>query len=80
MELSDERLHRWLKHFNINADNEFKPYQFHASGHACGPDIIEFINRVKPKNIIPVHTEKPNSFKQLSMNVIVPKINEGITF
>ncbi len=64
MELSDERLHRWLKHFEINPDHEYKPYQFHASGHACGPDIIEFINRVKPKKVIPIHTEKPKTFQQ----------------
>ena len=80
MELSDERLHRWLKHFKVNPENEYRPYQCHASGHACGPDIIKFIERVKPKNVIPVHTEKPEAFKQLPMNVIIPEVGTEITF
>jgi len=78
MELSNERLHRWLKHFEINPDHDHRPYQFHASGHACGPDIIEFINRIKPKNVIPVHTEHPEAFKQLDMNVIIPEYGKEI--
>jgi len=78
MELSNERLQRWLRHFKINQDHDFKPYQFHASGHACGPDIIEFIKRIKPKNVIPIHTEHPEAFKQLNMNVIIPEYGKEI--
>lgn len=74
MRLSNERLHSWLKHFDINSDNDYRPYQYHASGHACGPDLLEFIERVNPKNVIPIHTEKPKAFKKLPMNVIIPEV------
>jgi ribonuclease J len=79
MELSYERLHHWLKHFEINPDHDYKPYQFHASGHACGPDLLEFIERVNPKNVIPIHTEKPHAFKKLAMKVIIPEYEKKIT-
>lgn len=80
MELSNERLYRWLKHFKINPENECRPYQYHASGHACGPDILTFIEQVKPKNVIPIHTEKPEAFKELPMTVTVPEIEVAISY
>jgi ribonuclease J len=80
MELSDERLHRWLKHFEINPDHEYKPYQFHASGHACGPDVIDFINRVKPKKVIPIHTEKPKIFQRSFPQTILVEKGKTIEF
>jgi ribonuclease J len=72
MELSHERLLRWLKHFNINADNDWKPYQIHASGHASGPEIQEMIDKIKPKLLVPVHTEKPHLFKNVTGKVHRP--------
>ncbi|MDG6223171.1 MAG: hypothetical protein IAX21_02260 [Candidatus Bathyarchaeota archaeon] len=72
MELSQDRMIRWLKHFKINAKNEYLPYQIHASGHASGPEIQEMINKIKPKLLIPIHTTKPEVFKNPAGKVHIP--------
>lgn len=73
MELSQERMMRWLKHFKINAENDCKPYQIHASGHASGPEIQEMIDKIKPKLLVPVHTEHPELFRNVAGKVHRPK-------
>ncbi|MFX0036295.1 MAG: MBL fold metallo-hydrolase [Candidatus Hermodarchaeota archaeon] len=40
-------------------------YRIHASGHATPHDIINFIEEVKPKYLIPIHTEHPEFFQKL---------------
>lgn len=72
MELSQERMIRWLKQFNINTKNGCKPYQIHASGHASGPEIQEMINKIKPKLLVPVHTIHPELFKNPAGEVHIP--------
>ena len=72
MELSQDRMIRWLKHFKINANNGYMPYQIHASGHASGPELQEMINKIKPKLLVPVHTEHPELFKNPAGKVHVP--------
>lgn len=32
---------------------------YHASGHASGPELLEFVRAVRPQALIPVHTEEP---------------------
>jgi len=78
MELSQKRMFRWLKHFNINADNDWKPYQIHASGHASGPEIQEMIDKIKPKLLVPIHTEHPEMFCNVSGTVYLPKMGEEV--
>jgi ribonuclease J len=73
MDLSDKRMKRWLKHFKINVENGCRPYQIHASGHASGPEIQEMINKIKPKLLIPVHTEHPELFKNPAGDIHLPK-------
>jgi len=73
MELSQDRMIRWLKHFKINAENGCKPYQIHASGHASGPEIQEMIDKIKPKLLVPVHTEHPELFRNVAGKVHRPK-------
>ena len=73
MELSHKRLLRWLRHFDINADNDWKPHQIHASGHASGPEIQEMIDKIKPKLLVPIHTERPYCFRNVSGKVYCPK-------
>ncbi len=69
MELSEKRMINWLKHFRINQKNSYRPYQIHASGHASGKEILDLIENVKPKNLIPVHTEKPQLFRNKTRRV-----------
>jgi ribonuclease J len=73
MELSQKRMIQWLKHFKINADNDWKPHQIHASGHASGPEIQEMIDKIKPKLLVPVHTEHPELFRNPAGEVHRPK-------
>jgi ribonuclease J len=73
MELSQKRMISWLKHFRINARNDWKPYQIHASGHASGPEIQEMIAQIKPKILVPVHTENPELFRNIAGKVHRPK-------
>ncbi|MFW9874153.1 MAG: MBL fold metallo-hydrolase [Candidatus Thorarchaeota archaeon] len=40
-------------------------YRVHASGHATPQDIINFIEQVRPKYLIPIHTEHPEFFRKL---------------
>jgi ribonuclease J len=36
----------------------------HASGHIAGPDLLELIETINPQFVVPVHTEKPEFFKE----------------
>jgi ribonuclease J len=84
MELSQERLIHWLKRFDINRDNDHRPIQIHASGHASGPELLRFVQTLAPKMLIPIHTEHPQWFKEKlsgsDIRVIVPEEGEAIGF
>lgn len=72
MEIDVRRLKNWLDFFNIkpigfniNEQSELEFIKgYHASGHISGTELIEVIKTVKPKILIPVHTEKPEFFKE----------------
>ncbi|MFX1391443.1 MAG: MBL fold metallo-hydrolase [Promethearchaeota archaeon] len=59
-------------------------YRIHASGHATPQDIINFVDEVKPKLLIPIHTEHPEFFKKMfhgsEIQVILPEKNQPINF
>ncbi|RLF36200.1 MAG: MBL fold metallo-hydrolase [Thermoplasmata archaeon] len=59
MEISYERMHNWLKHFNL------KFVQSHCSGHISGSDLKKMIKTIKPKQLYPIHTEHPGVFRKL---------------
>lgn len=65
MELDEERKQNWLDRFEI------VKHLAHASGHASGQEIIKMINEIKPENVIPVHTEKPDLFRQAEAKIII---------
>lgn len=74
MELDKERELKWLKHFNIKVHEGY-----HASGHACGPEIIEIIREINPESVYPIHTEKKEKFNVLKadgINVLNPKLSK----
>jgi mRNA degradation ribonuclease J1/J2 len=58
----------WLEHFGI------KYYHFHASGHVDRKDLTKFINEVKPKEVIPIHTQNPKEFVKILKNNIKLKL------
>jgi ribonuclease J len=79
MKLSETRLVSWLKRFGLNKKNGYKPFQIHASGHASGGELLDFIEKVKPKTLIPIHTEKPKLFVNKSGKVLIPHLKKTIT-
>jgi len=69
-EIDFRRLHSWLGHFGlkgfglpIEADGQWQipddEKGLHASGHACGPDLLEIVRQINPEVLIPVHSEQP---------------------
>jgi ribonuclease J len=88
-----ERLHNWLKHFNIrglglprgkNGNIPEEEQGLHASGHASGVEILRMIQEIKPHIFIPIHTKKENYqyFEQALANtdikLIIPELGKEI--
>jgi ribonuclease J len=55
-DLDDQMLHRWLEHFGLSL------HQYHASGHASGPELEQIVREIAPGTVYPVHTEHPEAF------------------
>ena len=51
-------LENWMKRYKL----DFRA-NIHASGHASGKEILDMINKINPKKIFPIHTDKPELFK-----------------
>lgn len=81
------RLHNWLGHFGIrsfglpvgkNGEWEIPKEErgLHASGHACGPDLLRVAREIRPEVLIPVHSEKPgfyvDNLSDSGIKVILP--------
>jgi ribonuclease J len=81
------RLHHWLEHFGLhgfglpvekNGQWEIpeKEKGLHASGHACGPDLLRVAREIQPEVLIPVHSEKPEFYVDnlggSGINIILP--------
>ena len=92
-EIDFRRLHKWLEHFNLrgvglpvesNGDWQIPDAEkgLHASGHACGLDLLEIARQIRPEVLIPVHSEQPNFYiEHLSgsgINVILPTVGGTI--
>jgi len=83
-EIDFRRLHEWLKHFNmtgfglpVERDKTWvipdDQRGLHASGHACGTDLLNIALQIKPELLIPVHSEHADCYdrvKAMSGNVI----------
>ena len=85
-----KRLRQWLDHFGFSPlglpDPETgKPNEaergFHSSGHASTPDLLEIIDTINPRIVIPIHTEHPELFQAkigAQRQVIVPEVGTPI--
>ncbi len=86
-EIDFRRLHQWLNHFGfrgyglpVEKDGEWPVPEaekgLHASGHACGKDLLEIARRIKPQFLIPVHSENPDLYqdalKSSGIDIILP--------
>jgi ribonuclease J len=68
------RLYNWITLFGLHpigfklvkdADGTLRPRNvpgFHASGHMPGNDILEWVRRIRPEMLLPVHTEHAEQF------------------
>jgi ribonuclease J len=70
-DVSIDVMGRWLQHFGL------KFHQIHASGHCPTKDLAKIINEIKPKKLVPIHTEHPQLFKELFRNTDVRIIPKG---
>ena len=63
MEIDWQKIENWINHFGMDLNAT------HVSGHASGPQLKEFVKAVKPKMIIPVHTQHANFYDKWWDNV-----------
>jgi len=57
-----ERLRNWVGHVGLRLEgdpDDPKAARLHSSGHASGPQLLDFVQRVHPQMFIPIHTEQP---------------------
>ncbi len=57
-----DRLRNWVRvaGLTLHGDpDDSGRVRLHASGHAPGPKLVEFVETVRPKTLIPIHTEHP---------------------
>jgi ribonuclease J len=81
------RLHHWLKRFGLRAfglpverNGKWEIFEegkgLHASGHACGPDLLRVVREIHPEVLIPVHSEQPefyvDNLSDSGINIILP--------
>jgi ribonuclease J len=81
------RLHHWLERFGLrgfglpverNGEWEIPEEEkgLHASGHACGPDLLRVARQIGPEVLIPVHSERPefyvDNLHNSGINIILP--------
>jgi len=67
MEIDWQRIENWINHFGMESNVT------HVSGHASGPQLRDFVKTVKPKMVIPVHTQHANFYDKWWDNVYLLK-------
>jgi mRNA degradation ribonuclease J1/J2 len=54
----------------------------HASGPACGTDLLAIVKNIGPNTLIPVHSENPELYikylEDCGINVFLPKVGGSI--
>jgi ribonuclease J len=66
----EQRLNNWIDFFRL------EKHHFHCSGHAGGKEIREIVQTIKPKELIPIHTQHPELFERIHNNVKKPRLEE----
>lgn len=65
-----EKIKKLLEYLQIN---NMESIDLHTSGHASIASMKKIINMVKPKKLIPIHTENPNLFAEKYEKVHIAK-------
>ncbi|NHJ33183.1 MAG: hypothetical protein FK732_09990 [Asgard group archaeon] len=71
MEISAERMRNWMNYFDMRI------VQSHCSGHMNGNDLKKLIEKINPKLLFPIHTEKPGIFRSLSAKTKMVKYGKS---
>jgi ribonuclease J len=68
-EIEFEKLANWLELLGLPM------FQVHASGHASCLELQEVVERLKPKHVVVVHSDRPALFKKFvgSENIVCPE-------
>ena len=77
MDIQEEKLNAWLNRFSIS-----KTETIHSSGHCSVDELIDFLKKIDADNIIPIHTEHPETFKEFGLagKVILPEKGKVMRF
>ena len=79
MVIDERKLTNWLDYFGINDGAGI--IREHVSGHASGPDLLQFISDMEPRMVIPIHTEQPEVFRSElgdRCEVVLPALNTHV--
>lgn len=62
-----ERLRNWVHHVGLQLEgdpDDPNAQPLHSSGHASGPELLDFVQQVHPQVLIPIHTEQPGWWEE----------------
>jgi ribonuclease J len=71
-DVQEEILQNWLSSFKLDF------HQAHASGHANMEEVFQVVREIRPKVVIPVHTEHANLFRKCGRAVECPVVRKTI--
>jgi ribonuclease J len=72
-DVQDEVLRNWISYFKLDF------HQAHASGHANMEEMFQMIRDIRPKVVIPVHTEHADLFRKCGRAVERPVARKTIS-
>ena len=80
-----QRLRNWVHHMQLTLygdPDDASAVPLHASGHAPGPALLQFVREVRPQVLVPIHTEDPSWWEvQLAgtgIEVAIPQMGRPI--
>jgi ribonuclease J len=80
-----QRLRNWVQHVGLRMEGDPDDpghVPLHASGHASGPQLRDFVQRVHPRMLIPIHTEHPewwlDALAETDITVARPEMGQQI--
>ncbi|MFQ5837471.1 MAG: MBL fold metallo-hydrolase [Thermoplasmata archaeon] len=71
-DIEDAVLRAWLQRFELHH------HQLHASGHASRSELETMVERMRPRKVVPIHTEHPQLFVGLAEKVELPEVGKPI--
>lgn len=80
-----QRLANWLEHLGMRfvGNPLVEPEAgLHSSGHASREELLDLVRCIRPRHLIPIHTEKPEEFGTAlageDIDIIMPEVGKPI--